>query len=118
MSLGGPGAHVTFGRHGVRQTIGIPGTGMYYTHQSGRQSHKVRAWPTDETPAATPDVHESRPAWLWAILSILHVLGWLLYAILWVAVHLIVLLVEMGLGALFALVVLAASGAGRRRRRW
>lgn len=29
VSRGGPGAHVTFGRRGVRQTVGIPGAGVY-----------------------------------------------------------------------------------------
>jgi hypothetical protein len=37
-SLGVRGAHVTFGRQGLRRTIGIPGTGIYYTslHRPGR----------------------------------------------------------------------------------
>lgn len=34
-SVGHRGARVTFGKHGVRQTVGIPGTGVYYTHKSG-----------------------------------------------------------------------------------
>jgi hypothetical protein len=35
LSLGMRGAHVTFGSHGIRKTVGIPGTGIYYTSQSG-----------------------------------------------------------------------------------
>ncbi len=29
------GAHVTLGRRGVTRTVGIPGTGIYYTSRSG-----------------------------------------------------------------------------------
>ena len=31
VSAGVRGAHMTFGRRGVRRTVGIPGTGIYYT---------------------------------------------------------------------------------------
>lgn len=117
VSLGGPGAHVTFGRHGVRQTVGIPGTGMYYTHQSGRKSHQVRAWPTEATAAAQTSVNDARPAWVQLSLSVLHVLGWLLYAILWVAIHVVVLAAEIAFGVLMALFIVAATGGGSRRRR-
>lgn len=32
------GAHVTVGSTGVRRTVGIPGTGIYYTSHSGLHS--------------------------------------------------------------------------------
>jgi hypothetical protein len=32
------GAHVTMGRTGVRKTVGIPGTGIYYTSHTGYHS--------------------------------------------------------------------------------
>jgi len=35
LSVGMRGAHLTFGPRGVRHTVGIPGTGIYYTSQSG-----------------------------------------------------------------------------------
>jgi uncharacterized protein DUF4236 len=35
LSVGVRGAHVTLGRKGVRKTIGIPGTGIYYTSYNG-----------------------------------------------------------------------------------
>jgi Protein of unknown function (DUF4236) len=38
LSVGGRGAHVTFGRNGVTRTVGIPGTGIYWTHRDGRRS--------------------------------------------------------------------------------
>jgi Protein of unknown function (DUF4236) len=38
LSLGVKGAHVTLGRTGIRKTIGVPGTGVYYTSKSGHHS--------------------------------------------------------------------------------
>lgn len=38
LSVGMRGAHVTFGRNGVRKTVGIPGTGIYYTSSSGHHT--------------------------------------------------------------------------------
>jgi hypothetical protein len=35
LSLGVRGAHVTFGRRGVTKTVGIPGTGVFYTSRQG-----------------------------------------------------------------------------------
>jgi hypothetical protein len=32
------GAHVTVGSKGIRKTVGIPGTGIYYTSHSGYHS--------------------------------------------------------------------------------
>lgn len=32
------GAHMTFGRNGVTKTVGIPGTGIYYTSREGCHS--------------------------------------------------------------------------------
>lgn len=37
-SVGVRGAHVTMGRRGVRKTVGIPGTGMFYTSRSGHHT--------------------------------------------------------------------------------
>jgi hypothetical protein len=38
LSVGVRGAHVTFGRRGVTRTLGIPGTGVFYTSRSGRHT--------------------------------------------------------------------------------
>ncbi len=35
LSVGVRGAHVSVGRNGVRKTVGIPGTGVYYTSYKG-----------------------------------------------------------------------------------
>ncbi len=37
-SVGVRGAHVTMGRHGVRKTVGIPGTGVFYTSRHGHHT--------------------------------------------------------------------------------
>jgi hypothetical protein len=37
-SFGVRGAHVTMGKHGVRRTVGIPGTGIFYTSRSGHHT--------------------------------------------------------------------------------
>jgi hypothetical protein len=38
LTLGMRGAHVTFGNKGIRRTVGIPGTGIYYTSHTGYHS--------------------------------------------------------------------------------
>lgn len=38
VSVGMRGAHVTFGPKGIQRTVGIPGTGIYYTSRSGHYS--------------------------------------------------------------------------------
>ena len=46
LSLGVRGAHVTVGRRGVTRTVGIPGTGVFYTSRSGHHSgaHSEPSW--------------------------------------------------------------------------
>jgi hypothetical protein len=38
LSFGVRGAHVTMGRRGVRRTVGVPGTGLFYTSTHGRHT--------------------------------------------------------------------------------
>jgi hypothetical protein len=38
LSFGVRGAHVTVGRRGVRRTVGVPGTGLFYTSTHGRHT--------------------------------------------------------------------------------
>jgi hypothetical protein len=38
LSFGVRGAHVTVGRRGVTRTIGLPGTGVFYTSRAGLHS--------------------------------------------------------------------------------
>jgi Protein of unknown function (DUF4236) len=37
-SVGVRGAHATMSRRGVRKTVGIPGTGLFYTSTSGHHT--------------------------------------------------------------------------------
>jgi hypothetical protein len=38
LTAGVLGAHITVGRRGVTRTVGIPGTGIYYTSRSGHHT--------------------------------------------------------------------------------
>src|SRR5437870_13864945 len=38
LSFGVRGAHVTVGRRGVTRTVGVPGTGVFYTSRRGRHT--------------------------------------------------------------------------------
>ena len=38
LTVGVRGAHVTMGRSGVTRTVGLPGTGIYYTSHRGYHS--------------------------------------------------------------------------------
>ena len=51
--MGMRGAHVTVGSRGVTRTVGLPGTGIYYTSRSGYHSG-VHSDHTDAPPANGP----------------------------------------------------------------
>ncbi|MGH8013287.1 MAG: DUF4236 domain-containing protein [Candidatus Binataceae bacterium] len=38
LTVGMRGAHMTFGNRGITRTVGIPGTGVYYTSRKGYHS--------------------------------------------------------------------------------
>ena len=38
VSFGVKGAHLTVGRSGIRRTVGLPGTGLFYTSRDGWHS--------------------------------------------------------------------------------
>lgn len=62
LSFGPPGYKYTAGTAGTRRTVGLPGTGLYYTERGGH-SHKSRATTTAKSPAppvtpAAPDAAE------------------------------------------------------------
>lgn len=55
LSLGPRGSKVTFNRRGVRETVGIPGTGVFATRQlSSERSHGAPARPEVEAIRAEP----------------------------------------------------------------
>jgi Protein of unknown function (DUF4236) len=59
-SFGGRGAWVTVGRRGVRTSVGIPGTGLYWTEQ--RQLSQRR--PSLPASPLVIQLPTSTPAWL------------------------------------------------------
>lgn len=52
LSFGPPGAKLTAGTSGLRRTVGIPGTGFYYTSRSSLSSGRGRA--RSQSPPAQP----------------------------------------------------------------
>ena len=58
LTMGVRGAHVTVGRHRVTRTVGLPGTGLFYTSRSGYHSGYHSAvsdrpmTPTEQTASA------------------------------------------------------------------
>ena len=58
LTVGMRGAHVTFGHGGVTRTVGIPGTGLYYTSRTGRHTgfHSAhQETPVDQRTQVTAD---------------------------------------------------------------
>lgn len=67
-SLGGRGAHVTFGGpRGTRATVGLPGTGLSYTEVS--KPHPIAGPLPAQIPAASPAI-KPRHAWLALLLAL------------------------------------------------
>lgn len=69
--MGVRGAHVTVGRRGVTRTVGLPGTGLFYTSRSG---HHTGLHTHAENPAQP--AHGAGAA---AVVAVL-VMAWILYA--------------------------------------
>jgi hypothetical protein len=55
VSVGGPGATLNFGSKGVRGTVGLPGTGLSYSHQFGKSAAKGSDYPELQTWTPLPD---------------------------------------------------------------
>jgi hypothetical protein len=80
-SIGTRGAHITVGHGQVRETVGLPGTGLSYTHVEG--THKTAAdAPGQGQPQTLPDALPKGRAWR----------GWLWIALIIVAIALCVVL--------------------------
>ena len=64
LGVGPPGLNVNIGPRGVRQTVGLPGSGVYY-----QESHQ---WPksTEVSPSATPQETASNSALGWESIGI------------------------------------------------
>ncbi len=66
-SVGVRGAHVTVGNGRVRETVGIPGTGVSYTtSQPLHQAHQEAAGT-----AQVPSAPKRRRIWPWVVLALL-----------------------------------------------
>lgn len=81
LSFGVRGAHITAGRRGVTRTVGIPGTGVYWTDRSGRHTgaHTAPHFAEAANPSGQPPKHALSPLgcvlWLIAALVVLGFLG-------------------------------------------
>jgi hypothetical protein len=79
-SIGVRGAHVTLGHGQVRETVGLPGTGLSYTHFDGARHAAVKApGAADETPVTEP-LPQGRAwrgwAWIAVLVAIAAALMW------------------------------------------
>jgi hypothetical protein len=76
-SIGVRGAHVTLGHGQVRETVGLPGTGLSYTHVEGHKTHQDAPGAAPAAVVAEPlPTGDARRGWLWIAL-ILAIAGWL-----------------------------------------
>jgi hypothetical protein len=74
-SIGERGAHITIGHGKVRETVGLPGTGLSYTHVEATHKPVV---PLDAAPGAKPSPTRGL-GWLLALLALVALLA----AVLW-----------------------------------
>jgi len=89
LSLGARGAHVTFGPTGVRKTVGLPGSGVFFTSHEGWHSGAHTAPNFAET---TPAPASPRSGWQqagYAVLQIAEFAGLALLAVLAVLLALV-----------------------------
>jgi hypothetical protein len=82
VSIGGRGAHVTIGHGQVRETVGLPGTGLSYTHVDGsHQAHGNGAGAAQLLPVTEP-LPKARAwavgLWILILLAIGGRIAWLL----------------------------------------
>jgi Protein of unknown function (DUF4236) len=72
ISVSGRGAHVTVGHGQVRETVGLPGTGLGYPHVEGPR-HAAGKPPSEAQPPAASEVSPPGKAWrgwVWILLLI------------------------------------------------
>jgi len=70
LSVGVRGAHVTLGRRGVTKTVGIPGTGLFYTSRAGFHSGYHSAV---SDARRTPEEHAQAASHVEAVLALVWV---------------------------------------------
>lgn len=81
LSLGACGAHVTVSRRGLRKTVGMRGTGVFYTSRRGWHSgvHTGEAF-GHASPAARGSMNSNATGWLLLLLLALAFWLWLEHA--------------------------------------
>lgn len=70
VSLGVRGAHLTFGRRGVTKTVGLPGTGLFYTSPAGHHTgvHTAAAFaPSADAGGGSVPRHRATGCLLWLV---------------------------------------------------
>jgi Protein of unknown function (DUF4236) len=69
VSIGGRGAHITVGHGQVRETVGLPGSGLSYTATQGVHHHAAADAPGAAPPngLSTAPQQARRPRLPWAI---------------------------------------------------
>ena len=72
-SIGLRGAHVTFGKTGTRTTVGLPGSGISYTHLDKPHHERSVASAPDPAPESSAPPGKAWRGWLWIALIILAV---------------------------------------------
>jgi len=103
-SIGGPGAKITIGHGKVRETVGIPGTGVSYTNV-----HHA-----DEPNASA---HQQLPG---ALAAAEQESGWVTFGrILWKIVYWVTIgIFALAIGLVVAALAAGSSSSGHRRRRF
>ena len=92
LSIGGRGAHVTVGHGKVRETVGLPGTGLSYTHvEAAHRQAAAEAPGAAHRPAlvdAPPQAQAPAPGLARAVarlvvtLGMLAVAGWIIWLLM------------------------------------
>lgn len=73
-SLGVRGAHVTFGKSGTRTTVGLPESGMSYTHLEKPHHAEHVGLPAPEDPEDSKG--SARRGWMWIALLLAVIFWW------------------------------------------
>src|ERR1700677_1224317 len=69
-SIGVRGADVTFRRTGARTTVGLPGSGLSYTHLDKSRHHRTPVPGTHRDPETSPGGEERDMLWIALIVVI------------------------------------------------
>ncbi len=106
LSAGVRGAHVTVGRTGIRRTVGIPGTGVFYTSHTGLHTGVHTARHLTEAARSPPAARSSKNLFIALLLcGLLGLLGaHRFYTGHWLSGILMLLLTLSGYGLLITVI--------------